>query len=528
MATSRVLQPYVRRKEPGPIKRFLWGVSLVFLGAFYGLMCSVLPAQLLAIPLVPILILAALCLWMLPDIGAIGEASTRRMMSMMLLFMALYGVWPYYVAFDLPGLPWITPTRIAVAIMAVTFIFGISSSAHFRAQIWEVMGQDIWIRRLFWAFWALTTLSLVFSGQPAFSINKYFNNQVFWTMMFAAACYLSRFPGFVEKMVKLLIITMCVAMFVGLYEARVQRVFWLPYLPSFLRADPEVLERVAAAQNRAGTDVYRVRGTFSVSLYFAQYLAMVFPFVLHYFVKAKDGLKRMALGLLMMGMIVVMYVTNARSAMVGLVIAIVVYPFFVVYRKRRRDPGALGANTGFFAYPAGVGVVVLIILFWRRARVAVLGGGQHQASSDARGAQWDMGMPKVYTHPFGHGVGRSGDVLGYTNPAGDVTIDTHYLSVLLDYGLLALPIYIAMFALPMWIAFKHYNVTTTREGELVAPLALAILNFIIIQSVLSSELQVPMALIFLGCILGLMWQHKQQEAPPPARQPGRDLVPARA
>ncbi|WP_310497311.1 O-antigen ligase family protein [Sandarakinorhabdus sp.] len=517
MATSRILQPYVSRREPGRLTRVVLAVGFVMLGAFYGLMSTLLPAQLLAMPLSPILILGAVCLWMLPDVG---EIDTTTMSSIAVWFIAIMPVWPSYVAINLPGLPWITPTRGLTGALLVMALVGISTSSDFRARIHDASGAMPYMRRIFWGFFATMIIAIPFSPLLFQTVNRWANNQIFWTMTFLLVGYFATYKGFVSRIARALVVALAITILIGLYEYRSQSVFWLPYLPAFLKADPEILARVAESQARAGTNIYRVRSTFPVSLYYAQYLALIFPFVIHYLVATPKVRDKLLLGLLAVATMVVMYLTNARSAMVGLLLTLIIYPFFWVWRTRKRDPQSIGASAGLFAYPAGMLVVTLIVLFWNRARVAVLGGGQHQASSDARGAQWDMGIPRIIQYPFGHGAATSGEVLGYTNRAGEVTVDTYYLTLLLDYGVFALPLFMLMFGLPLWHGFRAYMKSRDDETDLTAPLGIALFNFVVIAGVLSSEANQPIAFAILGCLGGLIWRQnngmvRQPRLPPP-------------
>ena len=526
MAGTFVLKPYERRREAGPFVRFMRIAAVVGLAAFYGLLCSVLPMQLLVIPLVPILVLVGLILWMMPDIGGLP---LERMQTLMLWFIGLGVVWPNYVAFDLPGLPWITPVRIVVFSLLGLVVFSLATSGEFREKIGETLDATPALRKLFWAFWGLTTLSIVFSSTPFFSMNKYINNQIFWTMMFVVSAILATGEGFVMRLSRILVATLFVVMVVGIYEYKIQRVFWIDQLPGFLRVDPEFLDRVARSQARAGTDVYRVRSTFATSLYFAEYLAMVFPLALHFMVTERRFTRFVPLAAGVAGTMVVMYLTNARSAMAGMLLTLVIYTFFAAYRRWKLTPQSIGATATLMLYPAMVLVVSLLVVFWHRAHVLVLGGGQHAASSEARNVQWAIGIPKVISHPFGHGVARSAEVLGYANGAGELTIDTYYLSVLLDYGFLGLPVFMLLFGLPLWLGFKSFIKARTPEAQLVGPLVIGLFSFIVIKAVLSSEGNLPLAFVMLGCVIGLIWQQKRAEAAEAGSEPAEPAgVPQRA
>ena len=125
-----------------------------------------------------------------------------------------------------------------------------------------------------------------------------------------------------------------------------------------------------------------------------------------------------------------------------------------------------------------------------------------------------MGIPKLLSHPFGFGVGRGNEALGYVNLAGKGTVDTYFLTVMMDFGILALPLFLLTFLIPAWLAFKYYGDAKTPEQEILAPLSIAIINFIIVKSVLTSEANIPLAFAYVGCIIGLVWQRKRlPEAP---------------
>ena len=519
MAGALIMTPYTQRRRAGLLTRVVLAAALIGVAVFYGLMVAVLPPQLLIIPTIPILIMAALILWMLPDTNHVYD---RSMDWLVCLYVGANVLWPSYIAANLPGLPWVTPTRIAVFALLSVVLFNLATSQTLRDRISASMDGVPILRRLFWGFWLLTTISLLLSADPFFSINKYANNQIFWTMMFAVTAFLATRDGFAMRMSRIIVWSTIVIAMLGIYEFYIQRVFWLDHLPSFLKVDPEYLERIMASQARAGTDVYRTKATFATSLSFAEYLAMVFPLVIHFMARARSFPKFVLLLAGVFGTMTAMYLTNARSAMVGLLMTLVLYVLFAAWRGRLRSPNSVGATATVAAYPVSVAILAALVVFWPRLHVMVLGGGAHQASSDARGVQWDIGLSKLASNPIGHGVGRAAEVLGYTNGEGTLTIDTYYLSLLLEYGILGLIVFVLMFGLPGWFGFKAWNAAETEEEQLVGPIAIGLANFVVIKSVLSSEINMPIAFVMLGTVVGMVWKqrHKHVAAvPAPVPEP---------
>lgn len=530
VAGTFILQPYERRREPSAGKRLVIGIGLILLAAFYGIMCSIMPMRFVIIPAIPILVMLGLILWMLPDVGGMPY---DRLRTLMLWFLAVNILWPNYVAMNLPGLPWITPTRVIVFSMVAIFVYTLATSGEFRQRIIDGMNAEPHLRTLYWVFWATTVFAIVFSKYPIMSIKSFLNNQIYWTMFLALSTLLAMRRNFMMPAARIIAATMIIVALLGIYEYSIQRVFWLDHLPQWLKADEELLAIAGETQARAGTGLYRVRGTFLASLYFAEYASMAFPFILHFLFRSKSFLSFVLLLAGAFACATAMYLTNARSGMIGLLLSLVLYGFFSAWRVRSQRENSLEASAVVFGYPAAMIILMGVVLSWNRLRVAVIGGGQNTSSDNARQAQWEMGMPKALTHPFGHGPGRSGAVLSYTNRGGEGTIDSYLLSVLLDYGFIGLASFLALFLLAVWAGFKLFQKSRTEEEQLVGPVTMALFNYIVIKAVLSSEGNMGVAFILMGCLFGLSWQSRQAEAgakiavearagpaPPGSRQPG--------
>ena len=503
---STILKPYETRKRPGLFSRAVFVSMLVFAAIVYGLMAVILPIQMLPMMMTPFFIVIAIILWMLPDVGGV---QINRIQSLLVAFIGYSVAWPNYVAFNLPGLPWITPTRIALFWLVSVFVINFSSSREMRDALRDSVSEMPGFMKVFWFYWLATTVAMVFSDDFAVSINRYINNQIYWTMMFFATALAASRAGFVMRLSKMLLYTTVIVLIYSLYEVWVERVIWVDHLPSFLKIDPEVLQSVMDAQSRAGTDIYRARGPYVVALYFSEFLSMAFPFFVHSTAQERRFWPFVLLLAATFGMMVLMYMTNTRSAMIGMIVAIVAYPLFIAAQALARKRRSIVGSAIIYGYPAVLVVVALIVQFWNRAHVLVLGGGQHQSSSDARSAQWEMMWPKLATHPLGHGVGRGNTMLGFLSPSGKGTVDSYYITVMMDSGVLALPLFILLFLVPAIAGFYYFRTAKTPEMKLLAPFALGLVNFSIIKSVLSTENTVPLAFVFIGCIVGLVYQHKR-------------------
>ncbi len=449
-----------------------------------------------------------ICLWLLPDVGGLYD---DRFETYICWFLGAFVVWPGYVALNVPGLPWISPLRAVVGLLVINFLFNYATSSYARHEVAKSMRAVPVLNRLFWAFWFLTTVTLVMSPNLGASLTKYVNNQIFWTMMFPLAALVGRREGMIQRSATILVVTAIIVACLAINEYRVRSVIWVDYLPSWLRADEEIMAAVQEAQARAGTDGYRVRGPQIVSLYFAEHLSMLFPLVVHYAYRTPGIFRGVAMALAVFAMMCAMYLTGSRSAMIGIMLTLVIYVFFAAVRKRQESPTSITAMATLLTYPVTVGVVAAIVVFWQRARVAVLGGGQHQSSGIARDVQWDHGWSLIAANPFGYGLDRSAEVLGFRTADGQLTIDSYYLSVMLDFGLLALPIFVMLFTMPMWYALISLKKAKTEELQLIVPLAIGLFNFVVIKAVLSSISNFPLAFVMMGFMVALVARMESNE-----------------
>ena len=508
MATLPAITPY-QRTRVGWLTKAAALIGLTLLAMLTGFMVALAPPQLLIVPAIPIAVIAGCALWMLPDVDRVYR---RTMAGLMGSYVLLQSIWPSYIAFNAPGLPWITPARLVVGSLLAVAVYTIASSRTMRAEIGETLAALPRLRTIFWCFFAVSVVTIPLSGNLVQTLTKWGNNQIFWTGSLVLGAWLARREGFVHNVARGLTWTAVVTALIGLWEWHKQSTPWLNHIPAFLKVDPEYLDHVLSSQARAGADVYRLHSTYATSLSYAEYLAITFPFVVYFCVNAKTPIRRTLLfaGCTMCAL--AMYWTNARSGVIGFFSTLFLSVLYGAYRRWRRNPGALLPAATLFAYPAAALVFVILVIAWPRLHVAVLGGGAQQASSEARGVQWSTGVRIIAKNPVGHGAGRSGEVLGYTNSGGELTIDTFYLSLLLDYGIVGFTLFMGLFVWASWVAFRMFVRAPPGEMALAGPISIGLLNFAVVKSVLSSEINIPIAFLMAGLVFGLAWREQHRSA----------------
>ena len=106
-------------------------------------------------------------------------------------------------------------------------------------------------------------------------------------------------------------------------------------------------------------------------------------------------------------------------------------------------------------------------------------------STDARWQQWDLGWPHILSNPLtGHGFPLGATIINWNQ---GVTIDSGYLSLLVETGLLGFITFVAFLILPMWYGGRRYFADRSQAGALSGALACSVLAFSVYRLVLSQR-----------------------------------------
>jgi len=426
------------------------------------------------------------------------------MRSLFISFVVALVAWPNYLAISLPGLPWITLSRLFVFPLVTIFLGYMSVSKTVRDDTRAVISDNIIIIRLLLAFVIIQLISIPFSGDPFDSFQKFLIDQVYWTAIFFLSCYLFRDPRFITRCAWILVALAVWLSLVGAWEWRLGRVPWAGHIPSFLQINDDAVLRTLAGTTRSGAVAHRVEATFAVSLGLGEYLALVTPLIIHFSLEGTSRFPRWSAALILPLVLFTTINSGARIGTVGFCASVILYGGLWAVRRWRIDRRSILGPAMTLGYPAIAAALLSITFISGRLRQIVWGGHNTDPSNQARIDQFHMGWPKVLSAPLGHGVGRGAQVLGYYNGDGVLTIDTYILRLALEYGMIGLFVYYLFFFSAVARGIPGALRATDESRKLLMPLSVSILVFLLGKSVYSSEYAHPIPFMMVGAICALL------------------------
>lgn len=477
-------------------------ITLFFLTFFYAAFFTLLPRA-LALPMVlPIVAIYLMAIWALP----VSSYSPPRLFERLFwgFFIALL-LWPRYLAISIPGLPWITVERLFGGPLVVMLLIFASSSRPFREQILARLRESRGITMLVTLFAVNMVLSGLLTSEPFATLNRLINNQINWIAIFFVALWALRTERAMHRFVAVFIALIVVICSIAVLEFQQGKVLWADHIPSFLSVEDEMVQRILGGAYRLGS-VYRVVATSTTPLSLAELLALATPFLCYLFVETRST----ALRLTLLGIdAVVLYcivLTDSRLGYGGFVVGHAAYLAYFAIKMRQAHPNSIVGAAMVAAIPFGAALLGVAILTVGRLRNAVLGGSRHQFSNDARADQIETGLRIIWQSPvFGFGSGQGGGKLGYTNSAGTLTIDSYYLSILLDYGFVGFFVYYGMIIVGIVQGARVALAGRGRVNHLAAVFSIFLLLFLLSKSVLSQPTNHSLIFVALAAVVSLTY-----------------------
>lgn len=194
--------------------------------------------------------------------------------------------------------------------------------------------------------------------------------------------------------------------------------------------------------------------------------------------------------------------TDSRLGKIGFIIAHIGYALMWAVRARQRRANFATTAT-IVAIPIIAAMALGVIFASHTLHMMVFGSEGYSGSTDARFDQMTLGIPKILHNPFGYGAGTGGSVLGYRSPGGMLTIDSQYLKATLEFGIIGM---LAVYGLALWAAYQAVRIyfdTHDSEAELAGPVALMLLIYVVVKSVLAEDYNNTLAYIAIAVVAAL-------------------------
>lgn len=511
---QQVLPPFLPVRAPArrAVARAAFVVACLVLGFVYGFVFAVFPPSFMVYMAIPVVMLALVVIWALPDQG---RAPDRLLERLFFAYMVIIVLWPIYLAVQLPGLPWLSLRRLAAFPMALILLICLSVSARFRTELAAALNGMPGLWKMMAAFIVVQIVTIVPSRAPFGSLNIFLNNLVLWFGAFYAAAWVCARDGRAAKFGNYLIGMALVLGAMGLAEAYNEQILWARHIPSFLAVTDESVQRTLSGDFREGA--YRVTGTYTVSLALAEYLALVTPFVLQKIAERPGlGAKLLYAGIDVL-LLVIIILTRSRLGIVGWLAAHMVWGCIWAYRRWRSDKSDVLGPALAFAIPA-LALAFGVAMFTVDAiRFRTIGGGSTGFSDQARWEQLDGTWPLVLRNPIGYGTGQSGEVLGFRTPGGQVTVDTYIVTLLLDYGVIGFCLFLGIFGLAVATMLRISLRPRGREIDLAMPVCAALVAYLVVRLVFAQDDNAPLVYMMLGLASAIAYKAKvDSAAQPPA------------
>lgn len=502
---ARVLPRYAASRLPlGRFQRLAWLSGFALIALIYGSAAAIFPPFFYSFFSVPLIGLALISLWALPDTNS---DYGRPIRSLFWLYMLSVLLWPSYLAIALPGLPWINVQRLFLLPLCALTIYAFCTNKQMRRELGEVLRANSLATKLFVSFVVIQFITTPFSPIKGTTLNKLFINQCEWTVVFLLSCWMFRDSRDVKRWYNCLLVILLLVAAEAFLEYHLHKVPWRDHVPAFLKESQDYLQ----ANLRRATGLYRTKGFTVNTLVLAELMGITAPFVIHAAFSSPSIVGRIFWTLFTPVHFAVILTTDARLGMVGFFLSALVYVgvwSVKRWRERRQD---LLAPAIVIAYPVGAAAFIALSLVWTRLYRLVFGGGANAASDIARQTQWKMMWPKLLHWPFGHGTASSGETLGYVDAAGLLTVDSYYITLLLDFGILGLAVFCCLFLIPSFQLLHSSIRLPAQKPDLRTPVAVSMISFLLIKSVLSLQPNHTLMFMILGLGFALTYRVREEE-----------------
>lgn len=466
----------------------LAGFMLLILGALTAL------APDLVVRLMPVILVGVVML----SAGFVrtGTVNRRFVGFWLVAIIVTATLWPSYVSVRLGGLPSIDLRKVVFGLSVLVLLY-LAVAQPLISSAWrELTPGAKWLAWCVLIYGLLRMVSALGSPVPIAAFLAVTWEWVYYYVPFFIALLLMRDAQSRHIFVRSIYLLILVVVAFAIYE----RFVGANPLVRWASVSGGAQELVAALNlSRVRDGVFRAQATFEHPLLLAEFAAVAAAFTFGQFLNGAASSARV-LGLAgFLVAVVAAVLSGSRIALVSLVIVVVTVLLSTGVRARGARKVSAAIATRLF--------VLLSILVIAAASLPLLQGlfegrtTTEASSSSARLQMLKSGIPAMLEEPFfGKGYGEAVFEAGVQGTGGLLTLDNYLLTVGIDSGVPALLIFVAIFIVPAWMAFKRVTDAAGEEqGFLISALA-ALVGLLAVRLILS----IPYNLVFAFVIAALV------------------------
>ena len=483
-----------------------WAAATVFLGLIVGLSAVILPpAGAFALPA----IIFVIVLWAMPDLYSVPRGAIRKLFFAVLVVDLCV---PTYFAIVGTGLPWISIRRLVTFPLILVFAIVIAGSSADRARLAERFRAAKAVSICAFGFLAMIWLSVVSADVPFASISPAVEAFLSWYVPFFAVVYVVTDEGDIERMIRVVCWCGIFVTFFGLVEFFFKHNIFIYMLPpamlqALLEHDPlyQILLKPAMRDG-----VYRSSSIYTDVLSFGEFAAMVMPLSYYFLFHPRRSYDRIFGWTILLAALAGLFASNSRGAYISALAAAPVFAALWVMRTNRSEKASLAAATVAVVGAIGFTAVVASIFTVQRFYNTIIGNSTAaQISAQARLDQWHMALPHIIKNPVtGHGFGNGANVVGYGAQYGLLSLDSSFVSTLVETGVPGLVFFFGLPVLGILFAAREYISDPSPRGAIAGPVASALVAYLVNRSVLSQLENQVLVYFLVGSVIILMYLRK--------------------
>jgi len=475
-------------------------LALIFVIAYFALAINIFP-PFAFLALIPIVIVT---FYFLPKTNSFPETLLLRLI---LIWLPLTVLWPFFVVVQAPGID-IHPSRLILLALVLLWIYYIFKSDLFRSRLTEYNQ----LYRFFFLFIMLLLLTkfsgVLVSSYPIAAFNGFFKEltEVFIPAFLFLALVKKR--EILDKVISILTWVGVIVVLIGLWEYQIQTTVFQAYLPSFLTGSKEHILESIAPKIRDGE--YRLQSLFGHPLSYAQYLALIFPFFIYQFFKRKQKLYKAFWLLISLALIFVMFGTGSRSVMPALIVELGVLLVMMIFIFLKNNKSSFLGWLYIVLSPVVLIGGALMVLVGRQTFMG--GSDLAYSSTQARFEMWDLGLERIASSPFqgliGFGHSTATEVINWH---GGASIDTYFLSVLIETGIIGFVMFVFMILFTIYVGFMNW-MTSQQKDHLQIALIASILGYSVIALISSLTHILHIFYIMIALVFASKWLTQKENS----------------